>query len=49
LRKHGYRVVVDPESFLVTKGNELVDDETAHAERWAEMLVAASTAATHGA
>jgi hypothetical protein len=45
LRKHGYLVVADPESFLVTKGNELVEDETAHAERWAESLVAACEAA----
>ena len=45
LRKHGYRVVVDPESFLV-KGNDLVDGEIAHAERWAESLLAVCATAT---
>jgi hypothetical protein len=42
LRKHGFHVVVDPESFLVTKHNELVAGEREHAQRWAGALLAAT-------
>lgn len=34
LRHHGCDVVAEPMSFLVTKGNHLVDDEAAHARAW---------------
>ena len=34
LRHHGFRVVVDPMSFLVTSHNTLVDGEAAHAGAW---------------
>jgi hypothetical protein len=40
LRHHGYDLVADPESFLVTKENELVADEEGHARRWGEQLAA---------
>lgn len=38
LRHHGFSVVVEPESFLVTKENHLEPDEAAHARRWADDL-----------
>lgn len=38
LRRAGATVVVPPESFLVTKANELVADETDHARAWGERL-----------
>jgi hypothetical protein len=41
LHRHGCELLVDPESFLVTKENHLVDDELAHARRWGEQLAAA--------
>jgi hypothetical protein len=41
LRDHGCTVVVEPESFLVTKENHLLDDEVAHARDWGSRLVAA--------
>lgn len=34
LAKHGYRVVDDPESFLVTRDNVLVDGEAERAKAW---------------
>ena len=34
LRKHGCDLVVEPESFLVTKETHLVDDEETHARGW---------------
>jgi Flavodoxin len=40
LRKHGFDVVVEPESFLVTKQNTLVDGEADRARAWAERLAA---------
>jgi hypothetical protein len=42
LRRHGCELVAEPESFVVTKENELVDDELAHARRWGAELAAAT-------
>lgn len=41
LRHHGCTVIVEPESFLVTKQNHLVDDEATHARNWGVRLAAA--------
>jgi hypothetical protein len=41
LRKHGFVLLVDPESFLVTKHNTLLDGEAEHAQRWAATIAAA--------
>jgi hypothetical protein len=38
LEKHGCRLVVEPESFLVTKDNHLEDDEELHAVSWGTRL-----------
>jgi hypothetical protein len=38
LRKHGFELIVEPESFLVTKDNILVDGEADRARRWAEAI-----------
>ena len=38
LRKHGFNVVVDPESFLVDKHNTLLPGETDRAKSWGEQL-----------
>jgi hypothetical protein len=38
LRRHGFTLAAEPESFLVTKDNHLVAGEQAHAERWAGQL-----------
>ena len=38
LRHHGYRTVVEPESFLVDKENHLVDGEADRAGAWAQSL-----------
>jgi hypothetical protein len=35
LRAHGFDVAVEPESFLVTKQNQLVADESSRAGEWA--------------
>lgn len=40
LRRHGYHVVGDPESFLVDHENRLVADERGRARRWGATLVA---------
>ncbi len=44
LRRHGFEVVVDPESFLVTKETHLVPDEQRHARQWGRQLGAAVNA-----
>ena len=44
LRRHGFEVVVDPESFLVTKENHLTPDEQSHARKWGQQLGAAANA-----
>jgi hypothetical protein len=43
LRKHGFDVVAEPESFLVTKQDRLLPEETTRACEWGRKL-AASTA-----
>ena len=40
LRRHGYRLIMPPESFLVTKLNTLVDGESSRARRWGSELAA---------
>jgi menaquinone-dependent protoporphyrinogen IX oxidase len=40
LRKHGANVVAEPESFLVTKHNELEPDQLDRAREWGTMLAA---------
>jgi menaquinone-dependent protoporphyrinogen IX oxidase len=47
LTRHGYRLIVPPESFLVTKLNTLVDGESSRARQWGEVL-AAETAVAAG-
>jgi Flavodoxin len=43
LKRHGYHLVVAPESFLIGKGNTLLDGEALRARRWGEALGAAAT------
>lgn len=38
LRKHGAQLLLDPESFFVTKQNQLQPDEEAHAREWGGRL-----------
>ena len=45
LRAHGSELVVEPQSFLVTKENHLDDDELHHAHRWGASLLTAASAA----
>jgi hypothetical protein len=45
LRDHGFHLVVDPESFLVDKHNELVAGEAERARAWGVQLGKALTAA----
>jgi menaquinone-dependent protoporphyrinogen IX oxidase len=40
LKRHGYRLIAPPESFLVTKQNALADGESARAQRWGAALAA---------
>ena len=42
LKRHGYRLVAAPESFLVSSQSTLLDGETARARRWGMTLAAAS-------
>ena len=49
LRRHGYRLVTPPESFLVTKLNTLVDGESSRARQWGEALAAATAPAATAA
>jgi hypothetical protein len=42
LKRHGYRLVASPESFLVSWETTLVDGEAARARRWGMTLGAAS-------
>lgn len=41
LHRHGYELVAEPESFLVNKGNTLLDHEIEHATAWGAALAAA--------
>jgi len=43
LRAHGFELVTEPESFLVTKDNHLEDHEIEHAKEWGTRLLAAVT------
>ena len=42
LRRHGYRLIPPPESFVVTKLNTLIDGEPSRARAWGEALAAAA-------
>ena len=42
LRRHGYRLITPPESFVVTKLNTLIDGEPSRARAWGEALAAAA-------
>jgi menaquinone-dependent protoporphyrinogen IX oxidase len=42
LKRHGYSLIVPPESFVVTKLNTLVDGESSRARRWGEALATAA-------
>jgi hypothetical protein len=42
LKRHGYRLVAAPQSFLVCSHNNLLDGEAACARRWGMALGAAS-------
>ena len=42
LPRDGCRLVVEPESFLVSKENHLDDDELAHARTWGQRLAVAT-------
>jgi menaquinone-dependent protoporphyrinogen IX oxidase len=42
LKRHGYRLIAPPESFLVTKLNTLADGESSRARQWGEALAAAA-------
>ena len=46
LRAHGSSVIVEPESFLVTKENHLLDEEESHARAWGVRLAEAIGAGT---
>jgi flavodoxin-like protein len=39
LRSHGFELVTEPESFLVSSHNELIEGELERARKWAESLV----------
>ena len=41
LRRHGYRLVAEPESFLVNKSNQLLPSELERATAWGAGLLAA--------
>jgi Flavodoxin len=43
LKRHGFHLIVAPESFLVSKENTLLDGEASRARRWGETLGAAAT------
>jgi hypothetical protein len=44
LHRHGCALVLEPESFLVTKQNHLLDHESEHARAWGAALAAAMQA-----
>ena len=43
LKRHGYRLIADPESFLVGQQNTLLDGEASRARRWGAALGVIST------
>lgn len=48
LRAHGATLVAAPVSFIVTKENELLPDEAAHAEAWGESVARAMSGLATG-
>lgn len=44
LERRGYRQVIDPECFLVSTDNRLLEGEIEHAMRWGSLVAAAATA-----
>jgi len=46
LKRHGYRMIAESESFLISKQNTLVDGEVARARGWGAALGAAARDAT---
>jgi hypothetical protein len=46
LQHHGYELVAEPESFIVTKQNTLEPGEEDHARRWGARMAAGVTAHT---
>jgi hypothetical protein len=44
LKRHGYRLVAPPESFLVSSGNTLLDGEATRARSWGAAIGAAAAA-----
>ncbi len=48
LRRHGFTVVAEPESFLVDHDNALDPGEVDHAERWGRGVMAAAARRTAG-
>jgi hypothetical protein len=49
LKRHGFRLLAAPESFLVTSQNTLVDGEGARARRWGAALGGIAADASHSA
>jgi hypothetical protein len=49
LRRHGFREIAEPMSFLVTKANKLAVGQLAAAYKWGEQLAATMTAVGAGA
>jgi menaquinone-dependent protoporphyrinogen IX oxidase len=47
LKRHGYRLIMPPESFVVTKLNTLVDGESSRARRWGAALAATAALTVH--
>jgi Flavodoxin domain len=45
LKRHGYHLVLAPESFLIGRQNALLDGESSRARRWGEALGAAAAIA----
>jgi flavodoxin len=46
LERQGYRLVVDPECFLVSTDNRLLEGEIEHAMRWGSVAAAATAVST---
>jgi hypothetical protein len=47
LRRHGYRLVLAPESFLISKQSALIEGEAIRARTWGAALAVASGAVSH--
>ena len=48
LRHHGYELVAEPESFIVTKANRLVPEEDERAKTWGARLAALAGGPVNG-